>query len=357
MRRVALAMVSATVACSLLTSYEGFDSPRAAPDAADAGEDARPRPCAERRWPAPPARGEEGDVGELVSAFTAVRTINPDWPPFGYDLDGLCSCPEPSACVGARPNEPCDLADAGIDNAAAELFEFFSKTTRIQLNESGLRVGLASGRFSVALRLREWNGLPDDPDVALQVLDVFDANSGSDAGARFDGTDTWVIDEESLVQGKFPSSPVRRAYVSGGVLVADVPTLLIKARVLSGRQWRTLRIVSRSVHLTGKITREGQGFALADGVIAGRLPTADLIRLAVSLGACPGSLAATTLKPILCESRDVPLDPSQDGRGAPCEAVSFGLAFQSGPAKVAANPGTPQDEFECPDAGAIEDCN
>lgn len=358
MKRAALAVLVATTACSLLTSYEGFDEPKGGADAApDAAPDADV--CARRRWPAPPAAGSDSDVGELVSALSSMRTINTDdgGVPFGFDLDNLCSCPERVACIGAQPNAPCDAEDSGVDNGAAELFALFSKATQTPLDETGLRLGLDRGKFSMVFRMTGWNGEPDDPDVSLQVLNAFAANPGTDAGARFDGNDVWTIDAESLGGGRFPTNPVRKAYVAGGILVAELPVLIFKARIpTTGDKWLLVRVALRDAHVTGRIARSGAGFTITDGTVGGRSPSAELLRLSTLLGACPGALAYETMKPILCDARDVPLEPAKDGRDVACEAISLGVAFEAKPAKVTANVGTPVDPTPCGDAGSLVDC-
>ena len=352
-------MVATTAACSLLTSFEGFDHPKGAAvtDAGAAGDAAPEDTCFRRRWPAPPAGGSSADLGPMVAALSSMKTINETGFPYGFDLDGLCSCPEKVACLGSKPNLPCDPTDSGIDNVASDLFFFFSKATKTSLDESGLRLGLDRGKFSVLFRLAGWNGEPDDPDVSLQVLNAFDANPGTDAGARFDGNDQWIVDTASLVSG-IPVQPVTKAYVAGGKLVAEMPTLTFKARIPTvGDKWLLIRVVLRDVHLTATIAKKGASFTLSDGELGGRSPSAELFTLAMYLGACPGGVAFDSMKPILCDARDLPIDPAKDGRDFPCDAISVGVAFEASPAAVApGDAGTPDDPFPCVDASLPYDC-
>ena len=350
-----------TAACSLLTSFEGFDQKQVSvgkvADAGDAPDAPAPDLCLRRRWPPPPVTGLDGDVGEFVSALRSLKTINESGFPYGFDLDNLCSCPERVACVGARPNEPCDPKGSGIDNAASDFFFLFSKVTGTAVDETGVRAGLDRGKFSLAFLLGRWNGEPNDPEVNLRLLNVFDANRNGDAGsARFDGNDTWVIDSESLVGG-VPTSPVIKAYVSGGVLVGEIPNLTFKSRIpTDGDKWLLLRIVLRDAHVTARIARTPGGFSLTEGQLGGRIPTADVITLGMNLGICPGTVTFDAVKPAICDTRDLPLDRAKDGRDFACEAVSFGSRFEASPAKLAPTTETPLDMFPCKDAAPPSDC-
>ncbi len=111
MRRAAIgAVASLAGACSILTSFDGIEprSPIAlvdgAPDAAaDAAADAA---CVRTRWPDPPQGSDTPvDVGELTSAVTQLRILEPlaEGKILGFDLDGLCTCPDRPACIGATP--------------------------------------------------------------------------------------------------------------------------------------------------------------------------------------------------------------------------------------------------------------
>jgi hypothetical protein len=98
--RSAAVAVAATVvmtACSLMTSYDGFDLPRGSVDAGGTDvqpDTAPPDTCGGRRWPPPPPSGSSADLGELVSALRVMKTTNNAGLPYGFDLDNLCSCPD-----------------------------------------------------------------------------------------------------------------------------------------------------------------------------------------------------------------------------------------------------------------------
>jgi hypothetical protein len=360
-----VAALCLTASCSLVTSFEGFDRPVSSKpdaetgvaDASDGGKEAVD-PC-HVRWPAEPPDGSIKDIGELVAAMSSMRTHSTGGPLFGFDLDDLCTCPARVACLGAQAGQPCDPPGSGIDNAAAALFTLFSKSTGASMDESGLRLGLDRGRFSVVFRLSGWNGEADDPDVLLQVLAAFNGRPGkpnADGGVTFDGDDVWTIDEESLASGNIPTAPIRKAYVRGGVLVAEASSMILKARIPTvNERWLLLRVFVRDFHLTARITRQGGELKLTEGRIGGRAPTADLFKLATYLGACPGTVPYEAMKPVVCDARDLPTDPGKDGRDIACETISLGVAFEALPARVASATGRPADELPC-DGGGTFDC-
>ncbi len=348
-------------ACSLLTDFDGFDAPKPTADAGGpegAGPEGGPEdPCPiRRRWPEAPDGGKAGDLGTQVAAMKRLSVIDDGGVPYGFDLDGLCSCPERVACVGAKANAPCDPLRSGIDNASRGFLSLFSVATGTNLEESGLALGLKAGKYSVVFRLAGWNGEPDDPDVALQVLNAFDANGG-DAGASFDGGDSWTIDLESLADNRFPTSPVTRAYVASGTLVAELPVLVLKSRIpTTNDRWLLVRLPLRNARITARISRSGDGFSLVDGQVGGRIPASDLLASISVVGGCPGSPNFDAVKPFVCDARDLPVDPGKDGRDQACEAISFGATFEASPARVGAEAGAPSDELPCGDAAAPVDC-
>lgn len=360
MRRALYPLLALTSACALLTSFDGFDEPKARPaDAAvDAPEAGPPAACAHKRWPAPPDAGGSNELGDLFGAVRAMTLVSAGPEPLGFDLDDLCSCPERVACTGARANAPCDPRDSGIDNAATSLFSFFSAASGIALDESGLRAGLDRGRFGLVFRVSAWNGEPDDPDVRIALFNAFDVNPGTDAGARFDGSDRWLLDVESIVDGRIPVYPSTSAYVRGGVLVAALSRVLVKIRIPTVEdRWLLIPVEMRDVHVSARIARSGGGVELRGGELGGRMPSGSLLALAASAGVCPGTEGYRSLKPLLCDARDVPIDPSKDGDDGACEALSMGIGFEAAPAAIVAEAGKPSDFVPCADAGPADDCN
>lgn len=348
-------LVVLTSACALLTSFEGFDEPKARPmdSAVETSPPSVEAGCAHKRWPEPPRSGGTGDIGVRFAAASAITFEPAGKPRPGFDLDERCSCPESQSCIGSKPGEPCD-PEAGTDNVAAELFrDIATLLPSGRLDESGLKTALQRGRFGILFRLDGWNGEDEDDVVRLSVLNAFDVVP-ADAGANLDGTDTWVVDESSLIGG-VPVNAAQKAYVSSGILVASFPRLLAKLRVPSQNdRWVLVPITMTSAQLTARIARDGAGFVLTNGEIGGRLPIDSVFEAVASAGGCldEKNIFAKQIKDNLCFRRDIMLDPAKDSRGERCDAISAGLAFEATAAKIADDAGRPNEYVPCADAGS-----
>jgi len=356
MRRAAIAAAASfVVACSVLTSFDGI-APRgpdqAAVDAASEGSVAAPEAgCARVRWPdPPPVAADVGDVGELTSALTQLSVLEPtaQGTTLGFDLDGLCTCPDRPACAGAKPMEPCDLPDSGIDNVADGLFRAFLSQGG-SLDDTGLRMGIQAGQYGVIVRITGYNGGGDDPAVNVAVLNAIGVN-GDGGVPRNDGTDQWTIDTESLLDARFPAYFSTKAYVTGGVLVAEIPRLVLRARIPVGpSKYSLLEIVVQTAHLVARLgARSSKGVALEDGRIAGRIPAAAMLAQGMRSGACRDSGLYEAIKPVVCAARDLPGDPAKDGRDVACDSLSAAIGFAAAPAGVAPASGTRVDDLPCP---------
>ncbi|CAN5831260.1 hypothetical protein BH11MYX4_BH11MYX4_42120 [soil metagenome] len=352
-RAVIAAAASLIVACSILTSFDGIE-PRevsapaeAAPDAEAAAPEAG---CAPTRWPDPPVGSDTGrDVGELASAVTLLRILDPiaEGKPQGYDLDGLCTCPDRPACGGPKPNEPCDPPDSGIDNVGDMLFRSLAGQG-LALDDTGLQMGIQQGQYGIIVRVTGYDGERNDPDVKVAVLNAAAVN-GDGGVPRNDGADEWTVDTESLL-GTFPAYFSSRAYVVDGVLVAEMLRVVLRARIpIPNKKWGLVELDLRSAHLVARLgARSARGIVLEDGRIAGRIPEAAMLAQGMRSGACRDSGLYEALKPVVCAARDLPVDPAKDGRDQPCDSLSVGFGFTSGPAILVPGSGTRVDELPCP---------
>ncbi len=350
-RALIVAACGAIVACSVLTSFDGIEPHPAQVSAPDAEPDVRDVPeagCALARWPGPPFGAVAGgDVGELTSAITRLRILDAvaTGRQEGFDLDGLCTCPDRTACAGPEPGKPCD--DAGVDNAAENLFRLLL-SQGVALDDTGLRTGIEAGQYGIVMQLSGYNGLPDDADVTLKVFNAVGVN-GDGGVPREDGQDQWTFDSDSLIDGMFPAYFSTRAYVAGGVLVADLVRLVVRARLPTGKgAWSLLELEVRSAHIVAHVgARAGAGVSLERGHIAGRMTLPSLLAQGQRSGACRDSGVYSVVKPIICAARDLPLDPAKDGRDVPCDALSMGMGFDAVPAVRAPGLGRRADVSPC----------
>lgn len=354
MKRTALALVGGVLAaaCSLLTSYDGFERDQpidAASPPIDAGDAEAPAdPCAHARWPDPPSSSASGSGAPLVGAASTLSVIAPEASrPLGFDLDRLCTCPDRGACVGALAQAACDPVDSGIDNAGDQLFRAFV-SAGVAVDDTGLRFGLASGQYGIVFRLTDYNGAPDDDAVRLDVFNAVGLE-GDAGGPAFDGNDTWTLDSESFA-GSIPTYGSRAAYVRGGVLVADFAQLLLKMRIPTvGNAWLLIELELRSAVVVARVQQVGPGgLALTDGILAGRMPSSSLLRQAQRGGACVGTSVYDAVKARVCDARDLPIEPGKDGREETCEALSTAIGFRASPSRTSSAQGTRADPSPCP---------
>lgn len=358
MRRTLLAAAaSLLVACSILTSFDGI-APRdmsveASREAAADGAlgDATAQGCTHARWPDVPPGADDGrDIGQLVTAVTQLHVVGPinEGRSQGFDLDQLCTCPEAPSCVGAMPGAPCDVPETGVDNAGENLFRTLAGAG-VSLDDTGLLTGIQQGQYGVVIRIEGYDGERDDPSVKVAFFNAVTVN-GDGGVPRNDGTDSWTLDTESLLDNRFPTYFSSRAYVSGGILVADFVRLVLRARIPSApKRFSLVQLELQSAHLVARIgPRTAKGASLEEGTIAGRTPAAAILAQGMRSGACRDSGAYEALKPLVCASRDLALDPARDGRDQPCDALSLAVGFAADPALVAPGSASRTDDMPCP---------
>lgn len=316
--------------------------------------------CHSAVWPDRPP-SDDNDGGGNFTVVAAFNTIDiglsaaPEAgvPPYGYDLDGVCTCPGPPSCQQIKgATESCD-DDAGRDHTAIELFSTLrsaASTGTAQIDE-----GLSAGQYSLLLVINGYNGQPDDSHV---VVDFYVSNGlerDEDGGIpvpQFNGQDRWTIDP-STINGTMPIFEDDTAYVSGGLVVAKLPgqvpivfgdrSFLGGARMfLSG----TIVVGSLSPYQLESEAGTAFGYALTKGTIAGRWPTSSLLATLATIPdtttkdggyLCGNSFAYTLIKEAVCYSADISqseLNDNQQPSLAPCDAVSVGLQFTAVPAQL-----------------------
>ncbi|MFO0740141.1 MAG: hypothetical protein U0270_29850 [Labilithrix sp.] len=355
-RRLLLPLAFSTAACALLTSFDGFDEPKTQRDDGgslelDAGVEAAS--SCHKQVPDPPRTGGSSkNAGSFVAAARSMTFVGSP----GFDLDVACTCPAPASCRGAKPDQPCD-ADGGVDNAAADLFAFASVFLDGGLDESGLALGLSRGRYGLLFKIDGWNGERNDDAVAVSFANAFDVVPEG-AGARFDGSDVWRVDEESYIPNStIPAYPAE-SWVKDGVLVARFVRLPLKLRIPTvNDRWLLLPVAIEDATMSARLEAGGGGVTLTKGELGGRLSMASVFRIIQSVGGClePASATTPAIVSNLCARRDIMLASKDDNRDLGCDALSVGIAFEATPAKVADTPGVPTDEAPCA-SGVLPTC-
>jgi len=313
----------------------------------------------------PPGRpaASDGDGGDIPPVIAAFETIDiglggttadggpTPLPPFGYDLDGVCTCPGPPSCQQASKTAPesCD-DDAGRDHAAITLFRYLGAAA--STGTSQIDQGLMAGQYGILLVIKNYNGQQNDSSVTVEFYVSNGLNRDPDGGIptpRFDGTDQWTIDPSSL-SGSQPVFIDDRAYVSMGTVVAHMTkpipiafgdrsflggaTMLLSGAVIVG----DLQLL----HVGGG-TSTTLGLGLGQGTIAGRWGTSDLLSTLATIPSNGGGFLCGTdsvpyqlIKATVCGSADISQNAENDNASplAQCDAVSVGLQFTAVPAQL-----------------------
>ena len=318
--------------------------------------------CGSKQWPSPPAASDpsSGDV-EVVVALRSVDFGEGDLvggPKVGFDLDGRCSCADDGqSCTTPDPTKQACDGPMGIDNGIAELFgaaavfenNFTSAHHADRAN---------NGAWSIVIRVRGYNGEANDQQVEVAMfpsggLDEDPCHDGSPPD--WDGNDAWPVMSNSLEDPgggggggaggsancgdpgppgyslEQPKYVDPGGYVTGGVLVASLP----EAGIALDSSGAGIHLVGG--FLTGRLEQMGGAWHLRDGTLAGRWPLASLFSTMSQLGSdgdplCTDDSTYQLIRDAVCGKRDITAQIS--GPTAPCDAVSFAMAFDAEPAQL-----------------------
>ncbi len=302
--------------------------------------------CPLARWPAPPTKDDPSDGGN-VTFVVALRKlsfrIDPIAPP-GYDLDGVCTCPQEESCV--RPEagkQQCDEKEGRDLAMNKELFTFLESSKGF--GQESLDKGLETGSFGGLIRVSRWNGTPNDVQVDVELflssgVPRNDAGLPPEGGLQWDGGDKWDLEPVGLVSDAGPITSKyldASAYVRDGVLVASK---LEGARFLLGEGQNQADLQFAQTILTAKLGRLGNSHILESGVMAARWPTVNLLNGVKTLmdpvanvPMCKSTIFYPTLKKQVCASADIASSIARDRTNFPCDSVSMGFTFSADPAK------------------------
>lgn len=303
----------------------------------------------------PPAE-TSADQDEVEAVF-AFRNLSLDqsgerWRRIGLDLDGTntASIGDTAECVAANGNPPLD-GDKGIDNTFGQ-YVLPTVVSLISCLEDNIALNQGQGRGTVLLRLRHWNGTPNDAKVDVSVLSAVDGTSLDDvsevrwsgpegselklSGNRhapdpaWDGDDYFFVDPSSLVEGDLDRPEVWKtdAYISNGrvVLPLDTSTTFV---FLTGPGSFP---ISLNGFLIADISDDGQ--VVEKGIIAGRFPAGELIATLEPLGFCDESVRGS-LEGLLTDNLDLQVDPKLGSSNDQCSAIGVGFSFQGIRARIA----------------------
>jgi len=106
----------------------------------------------------------------------------------------------------------------------------------------------------------------------------------------------------------------------------------------TGGNHNSIAIDLAATTLIGAIAQTSSGFAIENGSLGARWPTASALYdfRPLDLGGflCGTNSAYKTFKSYICSAADIMARPIQDKSGAVCEAISLTLGFRAGAARL-----------------------
>lgn len=346
------------------TGSTSTGSTTTAADAGDAGDDAAP--CGLATYPGPPALATPGGGQEFVVAIRAIDLGDKSKKLPGLDLDGKCTCITgkiPAGCCQAdapscqMAKKACD-GPRGIDNAGASIFSMI-KTFLGNFGSDFYSQAIEEGAGSTLFRVRDYNGQANDDQVELAWYSSagFDHQGGTVAAPKWDGHDKWLVTEDSVLPGDggaldidVPRWVDPKAYVTDGVLVAAIPSSVL--RLASTNGIIDVRVSGGFVVARIEPLAPGQGFALVDGVVVFRWKIADVFFALSSyrdqdgIAICTNDAFYKTGRGQLCALPDITVEAASPT--TPCDALSVGVGFQAAPANLGPLVATPVQTPGCP---------
>jgi hypothetical protein len=366
-RTLALALVATwgAVACQIIAGVEDEEGV-ARPDGsvADAGDSASDAAegCARRLPPAPPSPESvprDAPDHDYIFAIRAFSGRVKGQEVLGYDLDGRCTTADVTgsslACSPPLGGKVDIDGEGGIDNALAHIIDGYALITDASdpvgaaANEN-----IARGKYTNLIGLFGYNGAANDDSVKAQIVATAglqstgcdDAGEVGDGAPRWDGCDTW-----KYVKGKitrFDVTPVWQTvdgWVSNDVLVVPMDQLAFSLFVGD--------VPLYNAYFTARIDRTGGVVRLKDGIITGRAEAQAVVGGVRTLDfagvtMCKVPTIFEAMRDAICKARDLPLLPTDDGKGKSCNAVSLAFGFEAELARLGVEGPTAPDS-DCPE--------
>lgn len=302
---------------------------------------------------------------------------NAPLPPLGWDLDGVCTCPDPPSCMQAHGPPNCD-DDAGRDHTGLELFRRLGPSA--QMSNAAANQALQIGEYGLVVQITAYNGQRNDRQVSVALYASSGVLSTVDGGVpqlQHDGSDKWTVDPRYLSAGQqligidcdngnsmcSPAYVDDNAYVADSVLVAslgEVPITFGGRANLGGAVMDLSETILVGTLTSATLSGNGTGWAIENGSISGRWGSAKLLSNMATIpdplseaGAflCGPDVPYQALKPYICSLQDIAANSSLDRTGAPCDAISMAFGFRAEPARLGVVTPLPATPAGCADGG------
>ena len=398
----ALAGSASTVACAAVFGFErlsvdddAVDGPVGGEGSTEGGADTAAPPdsssrCAELGLPNKPGPSSTTALAPIHMALKLFDLgIDTNGAVPGFNLDHVCSPTVATSSCKTNVSEAKfgtyarDRNGDGLDNSGYGLLAYLAYLGEafqpVQVNKR-----LANGEFGFVVRLVSWNGTPEDDDVLVEVFPTIGVALDPDASTpvvggkpKFDAADRYIRDRrfQNIVDASRLKSA--SAYVTGGRLVASFDAVSLPMSVPDDQ--KPLDIIIQEGILYGSLVKDGASWKLADGVLAGRWRTADILAQVRTIFVkdtiglknvylCDPDLMVNgvkidpykAVKTEVCDGRDLRASSADDNKGLGCQAVSAGIRFDS---YAVSTPGTfgdrPAIAARCQKPGSVpegDDC-
>jgi cysteine-rich repeat protein len=309
------------------------------------------------------------------------------WQRFGLDLDGVCSnsasCSDSAqSCRAASSEIPFD-GSACRDNRFARVQSVLSPVPEIGerygLREETFNCNLRRGTYNMILKLSDYNGQPDDPEVradfyvspGLTRLPPWNCKDGDAESYPFwNASAEWQVDPTNLTDaipaaGSLPASSIAdsKAFVRQGYLVAELPDGAQLRLGGASNTYRSFALTTRKSLWTGSLRHMQDGtWQVEDGLVAGITLASDLLETFHELGLCQQSEQApdqASFYQLVSDAIRNNADMLADGRvdeNASCDALSFAIAFRAAQLTPGLALAAPERITCCPPSMSPEDC-
>jgi hypothetical protein len=307
----------------------------------------------------------------LPPIYLAIRTmrlggLDPEgarsenaWKDIGLDLDSTCTLSESCPADPAKPSLSCKPSGASVpidgnycrDNTFGRLQVIASKVREFSeeygLSDDAFNCALCVGAYNFIIKVSNYDGTANDDDIrvdlypstGLEPILPWDCRPGSDwrthpcfTPDRPMGVQDTALTGPITTPGELPDAKLSdpHAYVKNGYFVVALPADIIfwfpgKRALATAFPLKIKKGIA-----TGRLGRGKDGtWVLEDGVIAGRLPSEDMLQSFRLIGLCDPDPKYVTVRDFIQTNLDIRVaDPS--GPDQPCDAISMGVAFTAG---------------------------